>query len=335
MPSHIRYPSWLVFRIPTQFQLIEKFELTDSISLWPGARYEPTPQDTVGILGCTILYVERNPPSEQFGPPRWPAVVSHNNLREFILFWSFLTREAWAIHAFERGKEPTLLDTPPDETPSSWDNNPCPLNPRRFSVEDHTMSLDTAFATFKAAGPNRDLAALLMHHRNRHVTNRARVLYNNYLLDASLMWFVIDALLPPEKCGTQSPCPKCKKTIYISHPIESFRTRAERALGGFKRAVEYVALLDKLRSVRGEFVHDATSETLPNIHYPDPDPATGERRWQVTLDQTLTAFGAEGAATESALMIGREVAYWLVFNRIFPGFNIRPDRGNLEMVATG
>lgn len=35
MPAKIRYPSYLVLRIPTKWLMLEKIDLTNSISLWP------------------------------------------------------------------------------------------------------------------------------------------------------------------------------------------------------------------------------------------------------------------------------------------------------------
>ena len=335
MPAGIRYPSYLVLRIPTRWRLVEKIDLTESISLLPGKKYEQPAEDRAKFYICTILYVEKNPPAEQFGPPTWPNVVSYENLREFIHFWSFLTQESWAISAFERGDEPVLLDEPPSEQPSWWDNNPPPLNPHQFPVECHFLALDQAFASFKKFGAARGLAALLVYDPNRYVEESSRIAYDNYHFETSLIWFVVDALLPPDKCTTEITCPKCNQTVESSHPTESFQVRAERALSGFSDHKQYALLLNKLRSVRGAFVHGVSVETYPETLYPDVDPSTRERRREVTLEETLKTFGSEGLATKNAIITAHRIVYWLVFNRIFIGLNIWPKIGNLKMVSTG
>jgi len=336
MPSHIRYPSYLVLRIPTRYRLSGKIDLTNSISLWPGKRYEQPPEDRGKFFGCTILYIEKDPPAEQAGPPTWPSVVSYKNLREFVVFWSFLTRESWAIPAFERGDGPVLQDTPPNEQPSIWDNSPPTLDPHNFPIEKHSLPLDRAFTAFRDAGAVKDLAAFLEFQPNRYVEEPSRIAYDNYYFKVSLLWFVIDALLPPDdRCTADVICPTCKQSTKLSHPRESFRTRAERALSGFAHPKQYAVLLDKLRMVRGKFVHTASTEDFPEELYPDPDPNTGHRHREVTLEETLELFGSEGLATESALITVHDIAYWLLFNRIFPNLNIWPNLVNLKMVATG
>lgn len=335
MPAGIRYPSCLVLRIPTRWRLIEKIDLTDSIGLWPGKRYEQPPEDRMKFYGCTILYIEKNPPAAKFGPPTWPKVVSYENLREFIHFWSFLTRESWAISAFERGEEPVLLDEPPNEEPSWWDNDPPSLNPHQFPVERHFLALDQAFASFKKSGTAKDLAALLMYDPNRHVEDSSRIAYDNYHFEMSLTWFVIDALLPPDKCAGKMKCPQCGQTVRCNHPRESFRARAERALSGFADYKQYALLLNKLPKVRGAFVHAGSVENFPETVYPDANPDTRERHREVTLGETLESFDSEGLATRNAIITVHRIAYWLVFNRIFTGLNIWPKIGNLKMVSTG
>jgi hypothetical protein len=332
MPAIIRYPSYLVLRIPTRWRLLDKIDLTDSISLWPGKRHEQSPEDHFTFYGCTILYVEKNPPAEQFGPPTWPNVVSYENLREFIHFWSFLTRESWAISAFERGDEPVLLDEPPNEQPSWWDNGPPTLNPRQFPVVNHFLALDQAFAFFKKSGTTKDLAALLLFEPNRYAR---RIAYDNYHFMVSLIWFVVDALLPPEKCVADIICPKCNQAVQHSHPIENFRTRAERALKNFDHPQEYAELLGKLRAVRGKFVHTVSVKDFPETFYPNVNPDTREIRREVTLGESLEFFESEGLATKSVIVMAHEIAYWLVFNRIFTDLNVWPKLGKLKMVSTG
>lgn len=335
-PAHSQHPSWLVFRIPTWFRLQQEFKLTENISLLPGARHEQQPGSDAHAFQSTILYVERNPPAEELGPPPFPSVVSFRNLREFIHFWSFITQETEAILAFERGKGPVVMDTPPNETPTYWENNPRPLDPLRFQVGDRHLALDSAFDRFKASGNDRDLAALLLHRPNRHVVDRWRVAYDNYLLDAALVWFVIDALLPPKRCGTTVDCPKCKKKgVQLSHPVESFKTRAETAFNGFPEPKELVELLDKLRKARGNFVHEGSSDEIPPTQYPEADPDTGNRRREVGLKEAADTFGVEGLATKHGLHTAHHVAYWLLFNRIFPDLNVWPSAGKMFQVTTG
>src|SRR5256885_1435248 len=91
----------LVFRFPTQYQLLEPCALTPTIELRPGAKYEPPAEDPMKFFGCTILYIEHNPKPEQHGPPTFPPVVSYEELREFIAFWSFLMQEDLIIQEFE------------------------------------------------------------------------------------------------------------------------------------------------------------------------------------------------------------------------------------------
>lgn len=334
MPAIIRYPSYLVLRIPTRWRLLEKIDITDSISLWPGKRYEQPAQDRVKFYICTILYVEKNPPARQFGHPTWPNVVSYENLRAFIHFWSFLTRESWAIAAFERGDEPSLLDESPNEQPSWWDNNPPTLNPHQFPIADCSLALDQAFRAFAKSGSLKDLAALLMYDSNRHVEESNRIAYDSYHLKTSLIWFVVDALLPPDKCTAEITCPKCKQTVLLSHPKESLRMRAERALKDFDHPKEYAELLIKLGRVRGKFVHDVSAGDFSETTYPDLNSNVTEWSREVTLDESLNSLGSEGLATTNAIVTAHEVAYWLVFNRIFTDLNIWPRIGNLKMIGT-
>jgi hypothetical protein len=287
------------------------------------------------FYGCTILYAEKNPPAEQFGPSTWPNVVSYKNLREFIHFWSFLTRESWAISAFERGDEPVLLDEPPNEQPSWWENGPPPLNPLQFPVADRFLALDQAFASFRKSGTTKDLAALLTYNPNRYADESSRIAYDNYHFETSLTWFVIDALLPPDKCTAKIACPECKQTVELSHPKESFRTRAERALKNFDHPQEYAELFGKLRGIRGKFVHEVAVEDFPETLYPEVNPDTLERRREVTLEESLKSFGSEGLATKNVIITAHEIVYWLLFNRIFTDLNIWPKIGNLQMVSTG
>lgn len=335
-PAPSRQPSWLVLRIPTWYRLLKPFQLTETISLLPGARHEQQPGSDTHAFKCTILYVEQNPPAEEFSPPPCPSITSYGNLREFIHFWSFLTREEDVIDVFEHGIGPSVLDAPPDEIPSHWENNPPTLDPHRFQVGDGHLALDSAFARFRASGDDRDRAALLLHRPNRHAADRWRIAYDNYLLDAALVWFVIDALLPPKRCVTTVDCPKCKKKgVQLSHPVESFRTRAEAALSGFPEPKELVELLDKLRKARGDFVHEGSSDEIPPTQHSEANPDTGNRRREVGLKEAVDTFGVEGLATKHGLHTAHHVAYWLLFNHIFPGLNVWPSAGKMFQVTTG
>jgi hypothetical protein len=123
--------------------------------------------------------------------------------------------------------------------------------------------------------------------------------------------------------------------VELSHPKESFKRRAEEALQGFPDCKQYVRLLNKLRSIRGEFVHTVSIGIFPETLYPDADQNTHIRRRAVTLEQSLESFESEGLALRHILVSVHKIAYWLVFNRIFKSLNVWPKIGDLNMVSTG
>lgn len=330
---------YLVLRIPSRFYLTKPYILTESISLLPGSRYEPQNFETGQSLDCTFFYVEKNPPLEQIGPPTWPLITSYKNLRNFVIFWSFLSSEQKSIRAFETGDGPILLDSPPHEKYSIWNNNPRLLDPKRFpirSIGKHCLALDIAFENFQNADSSLlDLATLLIHNTNRYIQDGRRVIYKNYLLQASLIWFVIDALLPSETCGGQIICPKFGKESHLMHSRTTFRSRAEEALYGFQHANKYAEILDKLRRIRGKFVHKGTYQEYPNTIFPDPDPITGFRQREVTLEDSTKNIGIEGLNTENLIYMSRDIAYWMVFNKIFIDLEIWPTIEQIKLDCTG
>ena len=224
---------------------------------------------------------------------------------------------------------------PADQSPTAKTDDPHGFDPSFFPVETCFLSLDAAFATFRSCAKYRDLAGLLTHRSNRYAVDRWRIAYDNYLFQASLLWFVLDALLPAERCGGQVKCPKCAKDAQVNHLKQTFLERAGIALAGFQKAADYAILFDKLRKVRGNFVHEVAAEEFPAIKYVDPDTTTGRRFREVALDETINAFKNEGLATQNALIVAYHLTYWLVFNRIFPGLNIWPEPRNLKQVTTG
>ena len=159
--------------------------------------------------------------------------------------------------------------------------------------------------------------------------------FNNYLFNVSLIWFVIDALLPADKCGSAVKCPKCGQDACLTHPITNFQTRAEKALHGFKDAEKYAKLLNKLRSSRGTFVHNGTAKEYPDTFFPDADPVTGLRQREVLLQEMLEKMDSEGLATQSALINAGEITYWLLLNKLFPTLEIWPEIKQLKLWANG
>lgn len=335
MPSDpAKSPKYLVLRIPSRFYLTEPYKLSESISLLPGPRHEPNEDERVMSYDCTFFYVEENPPLEQIGPPTWPSITSYKNLRKFIVFWAFLTRQQESIRAFEIGEGPIVLDKPPSEQPSCWNNNPVPLNPAMFPVDNSFLALDAAFIAFQNSGSLQDLVALLVYQPNSYVADGRRVAYSNYLLSASLIWFVVDSLLPSETCGGKVQCPKCGQEAHLSHSRTTFCLRAEEALRGFQHAAQYSQFLDSLRRIRGKFVHKGTLGKYPDTEYLDADPMTGIHQREITFEDLHEKVGIEGLATKGLLVAARQIAYWLLFNKLFPGMNIWPEIDLLSLWAT-
>jgi hypothetical protein len=178
----------LTFRLPAQVYLPKPYRLTDRILLQPAQRVQLQVGGATAYL-CSMFYVESDPPADTTLPPEYSFHPSYQNLRDFIIFWSFLQDDDWAIRAFERGDAAPAFGEVPVEEPSDWNNGIQELEPNKMRIRSGndfgvgTYELKDLYKRFVGAGQEfRDLIALERYEPNRYVADSGRQAYDNHLM---------------------------------------------------------------------------------------------------------------------------------------------------------
>jgi hypothetical protein len=330
----------LTFRLPAQVYLPQPYRLTDRILLQPAQRVQLEAGGGTLFL-CSFFYVESDPPADTSFPPEFSFVPSYQNLRDFIIFWSFLQDNDWAIRAFERANGAPAFGEVPLEEPSDWNNGIQVLEPNKMRIRSGndfsggTYELKDLYRRFLEADKDfRALIALERYEPNRYVADSRRQAYDNHLMRSAFDWVIVDALSPPERCGGSSICPKCGGEATSSHVTRSFRKRMEEdLLKNFPDASEYARILSAYQECRADFFHSGRREDMPATVYPVRDPATREARRSVSLGETLQNFRKEGLATKHAAILLHNIVHCILLNRLIPELALWPRFGPLQMVS--
>lgn len=340
----------LVFRVPTQLQLASEYALTETITLRPAG---PTCFHVGGAQwnACSFWFDQV---VADFSPPAVTEDLGtlirneFNDLRDFILLWTFVTDDGLGARAFEVGDEgPTYKTGAPAEdgavhpggTPKIVDA--ASLHPRIGPrVSPRAVALADMFERYRAADPAlRDWIGLATCAPNRYI-KASRRLYDNFALDASLQWTILDALAPADHCRSNASCgmgctdPDGKPhRATISHVKESFRQRMHRLLEGFADRDLYVEIVDRFRQVRSAVLHTAENAPMPATEMPERDLATGRGLRSVTYQDAIRDFRTEGLATEQAVVVLKHVTHCLLLNRLVPELEFWPPAMRLHLVS--
>jgi hypothetical protein len=333
---------YLSFRLPAQVYLAEPYRLTDRILLQPAQRVQLERGGATFFLS-SFFYIESDPPADTSFPPECPFAPSYENLRDFIVFWSFLQDNDWAIRAFERAESAPVFGETPFEEPSEWNNGIQVLDPNKMRIRSgndfsvSTYELKDLYRRFIEAGQDfRDLIALERYEPNRYSIDSRRQAYDNHLMRSAFDWVIVDALSPAERCGGPTTCPKCGGTAKSSHVTRTFEKRMkEDLLKNFPDACHYAKVLSKYKDCRANFFHSGRREDMPVTAYPTRDLATREARRSVSLGETLQNFRNEGLATMNAGILLHEIVHCILLNRLIPDLALWPRFSPLQMVSFG
>jgi hypothetical protein len=330
----------LTFRLPAQVYLPKPYRLTDRILLQPAQRVQLEAGGATHLL-CSFFYVESDPPGDTSFPPEVSFVPSYQNLRDFVIFWSFLQENDLAIRAFERGNDAPSFGEIPQEEPSDWKNGVQVLEPNKMRIRSGLdfgvgmYELKDLYTRFVQADQSlRDLIALERYEPNRYVADSRRQAYDNHLMRSAFDWVIVDALSPREWCSGSSTCPKCGAKATVSHVTRPFRKRMEEdLLKNFEDASKYAEIMDKYRTCRNDFFHWGRREDMPVTVYPMRDLATREARRSVSLDETLQNFRREGLATKNAAILLHDIVHCILLNRLIPELALWPRFPSLQMLS--
>ena len=325
----------LVFRMPIQGNLPEPYQLKDGIILVPSEKMEW--KRGQGVFYCSSMYyTEDNYPLDQTFPS--VPVPSYENLRDFVIFWSFVMEDVYPLEAFESAEWSPEIKNLPNINPSKWANNPKILNLDSFNIEsglvisERSYKLTDIFQLYSSADKRlKDLILLSTYHPNRHVADRRRIAYQNYYLRSFSDWIIFDALAPVNRCSHSSICPECNVPASISHPKVTQKERLRELFKHFEDAEKYAELIIKLNKNRKALFHAGSYADLPATEFPSLNAETLVRHRAMTMEDTLVGHGTEGLATENALNISKMIARCLLLNKLIPDLNLWPSMPNITL----
>lgn len=328
---------YLVFRIPTAFNIKNTYKLTESISLVPASKFSLRFAGGGAMFCNSFFYVEQV--SEGL------KLIDVENLKEFIRFWAFVIGEHHGITHLEMtdDEQPHFASTIPSEIIQSSDGQPLEiLNPEEIHIRIENQfskegfSLKNLYSFYLTATEDlKGFINLYLHNPNKGAVNACYSVFDNHLLKPILNWFIIDALVQEKKCETLVSCQHgCLNSEGVNkfalvHSVTPMPARFTELLKEFEDKEFYIGILQYFRGKRGSFVHTAGQGKKPEFRKIEPDPVTGIGYAQATENETLKNADNEGLAAMNARILLNNIVHTILLNKLVPELNMWP---KFEMV---